>query len=167
MGAWLERRAPATGWQRHRGKGVTLQASSVFGAIALRSAAALRPLRPYSLRFSREQAAIDDWLAVLEKTLAVETNVGFGVTPEIARLPRLLKGYGDTHDSGRENFRRILNGCRNGDHGGLAGTPEAFRAAIAAALDDPEGRQLERQAVAQGVNPGPQPVVSADRHRKV
>jgi indolepyruvate ferredoxin oxidoreductase, beta subunit len=48
IGAWLERRAPATGRQGHRAKGVTLQASSVFGAIALRSAAALRPLRPYS-----------------------------------------------------------------------------------------------------------------------
>ena len=166
MGAWLERRPPATGRQRHRGKGVTLQASSVFGAIALRSAAALRPLRPFSLRFAQEQAAIDDWLAVLEKTLAVETNVGFGVALEVARLPRLLKGYGDTHDSGRENFRRILNVCRNGDHGGLAGTPEALRAAIAAALDDPEGRQPDRQAVAQGVNPGPQPVVWAGRHRK-
>jgi indolepyruvate ferredoxin oxidoreductase, beta subunit len=101
IGAWLERRARAKDRQRHRGKGVTLQASSVFGAIALRSAAALRPLRPYSLRFAEEQTAIDDWLAVLEKTLAVETNVGFGVTLEVARLPRLLKGYGDTHDSGR------------------------------------------------------------------
>jgi indolepyruvate ferredoxin oxidoreductase alpha subunit len=34
-------------------------------------------------------------------------------------------------------------------------------------LDDPEGRQLGRQAVAQGVNPRPQPVVWPGRHRKV
>ena len=166
IGAWLERWAPAKDRQRHRGKGVTLQASSVFGAIALRSAAALRPLRPYSLRFAEEQAAIDDWLAVLEKTLALETNVSSEVALEVARLPRLLKGYGDTHDSGREKFRRILNVCRNGDCGGLAGTPEAFRAAIADAIDDPEGRQHGRQAVAQRVNPGPQPVVWAGSHRK-
>jgi hypothetical protein len=84
--------------------------------------------------------------AVGEKTLAVETKVGLGVALEVARLPRLLKGYGDTHDRGRENFRRILNVCRNGDHRGLAGTPAALRVAIAAALDDPEGRQLGRQA---------------------
>ena len=166
IGAWLERWAPAKDRQRHRGKGVTLQASSVFGAIALRSAAALRPLRPYSLRFAEEQAAIDDWLAVLEKTLALERNVSFEVVLEVARLPRLLKGYGDTHDSGREKFRRILNVCRNGDCGGLAGTPEALRAAIADAIDDPEGRQHGRQAVAQRVNPGPQPVVWAGSHRK-
>jgi hypothetical protein len=32
------------------------------------------------------------------------------------------------------------------DDGGPAGTLEALRVAIAAALDDPEGRQLGRQA---------------------
>ena len=54
------------------GKGIALQASSLFGALALRLAAALRSLRPYSLRFAREQEAIDDWLAVMAKRLPRE-----------------------------------------------------------------------------------------------
>ncbi len=104
LGLWLERNLPAdSGGSK---KGVTLQSSSVVGAAALRLAAALRPLRPRSLRFAREQAAIDDWLAMVEFALA-EPDIE--AASALARLPRELKGYGDTHDAGRAKFQHAVD----------------------------------------------------------
>ena len=97
----------------HAGKGVTLQTSSVSGALALRLAAGLRPLRPHSLRFGREQEEIEKWLAVLEQVLVAHGKAGSPLALELARLPRLLKGYGDTHAAGRENFQRLVSAYRD------------------------------------------------------
>ncbi len=110
LGAWLERRA--AGAKPASGKGVTLQTTSVIGALALRLAAALRPLRPRSLRFGREQEAIEAWLAQLEAALR-----GEGSGPEalaLARLPHELKGYGDTYAAGRARFEHGLAGPASG-----------------------------------------------------
>ena len=106
---WLERRALARSALPDRGKAVTLQTSSVTGALALQLAGALRPLRPHSLRFAREQAAIADWLALLERSLG---DASSDAALEQARLPRLLKGYGETHCAGREEFQRRVQDYR-------------------------------------------------------
>jgi indolepyruvate ferredoxin oxidoreductase, beta subunit len=111
LGAWLERRAAGSG-ERPSGRGIALQASSLFGALALRLAAALRSLRPYSLRFAREQEAIDAWLAVVDETLAAGGRSNVDLALELAQLPRLRKGYGATHDSGVEAFQRVLGAVR-------------------------------------------------------
>ena len=110
LGLWLERRALARGALPDRGKAVTLQTSSVTGALALRLAGALRPLRPHSLRFAREQAAMADWLALLERSLG---DARSDAALEHARLPRLLKGYGQTHCAGREEFQRRVDGTED------------------------------------------------------
>lgn len=164
LGAWLERRTRAHGLRPHRGKGITLHASSFSGALALRLCAALRPLRPYSLRFGQEQEAIDDWLVAVEKALAARTNAGPRAALEVVRLPRLLKGYGETHAGGRETFRRMLEAYRKGGDSGLAAA-EALRVASAAALDHSEDRQFAGQPLVKGTKPRPQPVVWAGRRR--
>ena len=64
----------------------------------------------------------------------------------LAELPRLLKGYGDTHLRGRTNyaaiFRQIVEPAlaspSPSDHAA------ALRKAVAAALADPEGKTLLR-----------------------
>ena len=103
IGHWLETRAasraPVTG-----GKGLTLQSSSVSGALLLRLAGGLRVLRPRSLRFAREQSGIDGWLGALERALAADDRRAV----ELACLPRLLKGYGDTHAAGSSRFTQGL-----------------------------------------------------------
>jgi indolepyruvate ferredoxin oxidoreductase beta subunit len=109
LGEWLERRA--TNGRRAVGKGVTLQSSSFTGALALRLAAALRPLRPRSLRFAREQEAIERWLALLEDALGTGKRDALA----LARLPRELKGYGDTHAAGRARFERGGAGRADGE----------------------------------------------------
>ncbi len=115
IGLWLERRAAARSTRSDTGKGLTLQTSSVAGALALRLAAALRPLRPRSLRFAREQQAIEEWLAQLEHSLG-ETSHDAALA--LAQLPRLLEGYGETHRAGREKFERLVDAPL--DRGGTA-----------------------------------------------
>ena len=111
LGAWLERRAAARP-AAAKGGGVRLEATSIGGALALRVAAALRPLRPRSLRFAREQDAIERWLTLLENAL----SGGAGADAlALARLPRELKGYGDTHAAGRARFERGVAGATAGN----------------------------------------------------
>ncbi|MCC7326499.1 MAG: indolepyruvate oxidoreductase subunit beta family protein [Burkholderiales bacterium] len=132
LGAWLGRRRRTTAL---RGRGIALQTTSVTGALALRLTAALRPLRPWSLRFAAEQAEIDDWLAVVEQALAVG---GSEAALAVARLPRLRKGYGDTQTGSTEEFRRVLATCREGGATGFAAAVEALRATRTAGQDGRE-----------------------------
>jgi indolepyruvate ferredoxin oxidoreductase beta subunit len=104
LGAWLERRSQ--GAHERNGRGMTIETSSVSGALAMRLLAGLRPLRRHSLRFAREQVAIDRWLVRLERELATGTaRSALG----IARLPRLRKGYGATHAAGAAAFDRAMD----------------------------------------------------------
>lgn len=149
LGAWLEQRAGGKGQRPPGGKSIALQAASLRGALALRLAAALRPLRPYSLRFAREQEAIADWLAAVGQALAAGRGASIDLAFELARLPRLLKGYGGTHASGVEDFRRILaaHRARSAD---LACAAEALRVAVRAALEKGDGRHPSAQGSTAG-----------------
>jgi indolepyruvate ferredoxin oxidoreductase beta subunit len=139
LGTWLEQRAGARSRLSAGGKGMSLQASSLSGALALRLIAALRPLRPYSLRFAREQKAIDDWLTAVEHGIA--PGRGNDLALELAQLPRLLKGYGDTHGTGVEDFRRILDAQLAARGSDPAYAAAALRVAVRGALDKGNGRK--------------------------
>ena len=136
LGQWLERRALGGSPRAHGGKSITLQTSSVSGALALHFAAGLKRLRPYSLRFGREQQAIEQWLAVVEQALVAHGDAGIPIALELARLPRLLKGYGDTHASGTEAFQRILSAYRETGDAGSADVAEALRAMMRTSLEN-------------------------------
>ena len=119
LGAWLERRALRAQAGKRSGTGlampgrsVRLRTSSVIGALALRSIALLRPLRPHSLRFAREQHTVEDWLVALELALTHDRVTGGSAALEVARLPRLIRGYGTTHEVGWTHYRRILDAYR-------------------------------------------------------
>jgi indolepyruvate ferredoxin oxidoreductase beta subunit len=143
LGAWVERgallrrfaSADADGPSMR--KGVTLQTTSITGALALRSLAALRPIRPHSLRFAREQQTIEDWLVALELALANDARWGGDAAVAMARLPRLIRGYGDTHANGRENFRRIVDAYRRASGLDPRRAADELRRDAQAALNDP------------------------------
>ena len=113
LGQWLERTALARTSAKRAGKGITLQSSSASGAIALRMVAGLRRLRPWSLRFGREQQAIEEWLGAIEEALVARGRDDTALAVELARLPRLLKGYGETHSNGQEAYRQALHAHRS------------------------------------------------------
>jgi indolepyruvate ferredoxin oxidoreductase beta subunit len=117
-------------------KGMILNTSSVTGYTMLSTMARLRPLRPRSLRFVREQAAIEAWL---EQALSVGPH-----EPEFAReiveCQRVLKGYGATYEHGNDSFDKLMTAAR-----ALAGTPKAsarLAGLRSAAMADEDGAAL-------------------------
>ena len=108
-------------------------------AIAL---AALRPWRPFTLRWQDEQSGIDAWLA---RVTAAATRGDLALALEIATLPRLIKGYAETHRRGMAGFRAILAGVVDPALAAPAGdarAPGQVARAREAALADPEHATL-------------------------
>jgi indolepyruvate ferredoxin oxidoreductase beta subunit len=119
-------------------KGIILNTTSVAGYTLLTMMARVRPLRPKTLRFGREQQAIDRWIAQA-------LDVG-ATNPELAReiieCQRVLKGYGATYEHGRESFAKLMTAA-----GTLAGATDAAQRLADlrdAALADEDGAALDR-----------------------
>lgn len=116
--------------------GIVVNTTGIAGYSMLWTMARARPLRPRSLRFGREQEAVDSWL---------DRAVAIGATdPELARevieCQRVLKGYGATHEHGRESFALLMEAVDGlGDRTDPAGEVRRLRTA---ALADEDGRAL-------------------------
>lgn len=85
-------------------KGRVIETTSLRGFLLLYAVAALRPLRRRSLRYQAELARIEGWLREIEQIAPTH----YGLATEIAVCPRLIKGYGDTHERGTKSFERIM-----------------------------------------------------------
>ena len=123
-------------------KGMVLNTSSVGGYTLLNVMARVRPLRPRTVRFVREQAEIDAWM---DKALAIAPT-DQALATEIVKLQHVLKGYGSTYEHGSESFALLMQAAS-----GLAGTDGAA-ARLAelheAALADEDGTKLKAELAA-------------------
>ena len=144
-------------WARRRGLaqrlnvGMQVKTTSVSGFLMLRALAWLRPWRRHSARYADEQALIERWLAAI-RSAASDPALAL----EIALCGRLIKGYGDTHQRGKDNFLRIMDTLVEGAMPADArARAAAVRSAREAALADPEGRGLEGSLAAHGIEPLP------------
>jgi indolepyruvate ferredoxin oxidoreductase beta subunit len=105
--------------------------------------AKLRGYRPKTFRYQAEQRAIEAWLRMIAQAAPLSADLA----QEIAECARLIKGYGDTHQRGTENYRLIE---RELMVPALAGSvpprqaAEALANARTAALLDPEGEALSK-----------------------
>lgn len=139
LGRWLL----ATPWARacvepFTRKGRIVQTSSIRGYLLLYTIAALRPLRPRSLRFQVEQQRIDGWLATITSLASTQPALAL----EVARSQRLVKGYGDTHERGWRSYQRVMAKLPQ-----LQTMPQGARTLQAlsqAALADDSGKALEQ-----------------------
>ncbi|MCG5221134.1 indolepyruvate oxidoreductase subunit beta family protein [Streptosporangium sp. KLBMP 9127] len=116
--------------------GMVVNTTSVAGFTALWVLARMRPLRPRSLRFGREQAGIDAWLDLVVRTAPDD----YDLACEIVECQGVLKGYGQTHSHGSESFAVLMDSARR-----LAGRADAASALArlrAAALADDDGTTL-------------------------
>jgi indolepyruvate ferredoxin oxidoreductase, beta subunit len=140
VGRWALRRAQNGRGLALLGRGLKVRSTGLGGHLLLRLTARLKTLRPASLRYREEQAAIEDWLAMMTTVLALQP----AFAGALAELPRLLKGYGDTHARGREAYRKVMDGVVRPAVAAGAEPPAAglLRRAIAAALADDEHREL-------------------------
>jgi indolepyruvate ferredoxin oxidoreductase beta subunit len=121
--------------------GMILNTTSVTGYGLLTTMARLRPMRPSSLRFGREQKAIERWIS---KALAAADDSELAC--EIVRCQGVLKGYGATWAHGSESFQKLIAAADS-----LAGSPGAA-ARLAelrtAAVADEDGAALDAQLAA-------------------
>jgi indolepyruvate ferredoxin oxidoreductase beta subunit len=115
-------------------KGMILNTTSVTGYTLLTVLARVRPLRPRSLRFGREQRAIERWIT---QALAADDRE---LSREILECQRVLKGYGATYAHGSESFEKLMTAARS-----LSGPDGAARLAELreAALADEHGVELD------------------------
>jgi indolepyruvate ferredoxin oxidoreductase beta subunit len=139
LGRWLLSTPWARGLvERFTKSGKIVTTTSVHGFLLLYLVAALKPLRPRSLRFAAEQAAIDQWLAVVRDTAATDP----ALAAEVAEARNLVRGYGDTHERGRARFETLVGALPQ-----LAGLPDAAAQCAAlrkAAQADESGAELAR-----------------------
>jgi indolepyruvate ferredoxin oxidoreductase beta subunit len=115
-----------------------VQTSSIRGYLLLYTIAALRPLRPRSLRFQVEQLRISGWLASIENLAPTHPALAL----EVARSQRLVKGYGDTHERGWRSYQRVMAKLPQ-----LQARPDGARklqALSQAALADDSGKALDQ-----------------------
>ncbi len=105
LGRWLLN----SGWprrtlERFTRKGVVLRTSTVRGFLTLYLVAALKGTRPRSLRYSVEQAFLEDWLKTILDVAARNRRLAV----EIAMTRTLVKGYSDTHERGRRSYETLM-----------------------------------------------------------
>lgn len=122
--------------------GMVVNTTGAIGYTLLWAMAMFRPLRPRSLRFGREQAAIDAWLGKVSAIAPAD----YDLACEVLECQNVLKGYGATHHHGQESFGLLMAAVD-----GLVGQPDAaatLASLRAAALADEDGTAL-RAALAR------------------
>ncbi|MEV6101286.1 indolepyruvate oxidoreductase subunit beta family protein [Nocardia sp. NPDC051981] len=97
-------------------RGMTVNTSSITGYTALSITARLRPLRPRSLRYQREQQAINEWLKAASTTALLDADLA----REILECQCVLKGYGATFEHGADSFGKLMHAAHK-----LTGHPDA------------------------------------------
>lgn len=165
VGTWLMRRATPDSWLRRAQVGLHVRSSSLWGHLLLRALARLQPWRRSSLRFHEEQQAIVAWLAAMEQALGLAPALAL----QIAGLPQVLKGYGDTQLRGRQNYARlwsahVVPAFEAGADPGQAA--RQLKEALAATLSDPEGKLNAGAAAARPETNAPQTIRWIERPRR-
>ncbi len=127
-----------------------LASHTVLGMLLLRALALARHVRRFSSRYAQEQALIDTWLTALIAGLNENARLG----SELAQCGRLLKGYGSTHERGRERLLHVLRHVAPRTFGTADARADAIARVRTAALDD-EGGKAFGQALAAVGAPAP------------
>ena len=131
------------------GRGLHLSTTSITGFAMLKLLASLRKIRRKSLRYSVEQKKMEIWLDAMQS--ALQRSPEFAGA--LAELPRLLKGYGETHLRGKTNYAAVFDGLVLPaiKAGNEAAEAARLRRAISAALADPEAAALGKLLVEKAI----------------
>ena len=124
---------------------------TVTGVLALRALGLLKPLRPLGSRWAAEQALIDQWLGAVRDGTGQQAQLGL----ELSRCCRLVKGYGGTHDRGREQLLHVLQHLApaHSTPTQAQAAAQAVAAAREAALADGSGKALAEALRNHGAPP--------------
>ena len=158
-GEWLMRKDQAGSWFTRLQPSLQVRSSSLWGHLLLRALARLRPMRRASLRFAQEEDAIEAWTAAMRQALSRSPEYA----RQLAALPQVLKGYGETYRRGRHNYARlwaahvapVLGPDGEAD---LAAAARQLEQGLAATLADPEGRLNQAAATLPRAEPVTRPI---------
>lgn len=128
--------------ERFTKSGKVVKTTNLRGFLLLYLVASLKSWRPRSLRFAAEQTAIDQWLGVVRDTARTDA----ALAAEVAEARNLVRGYGDTHERGRERFDALMAVLPQ-----VTTLPDAaarFAALRKAAQADESGAELTRATAA-------------------
>ena len=140
LGRWALGRVAARGWSSWSWP-LKICTTRLSGFLRLRMLAALRRWRPRTLRFAEEEAWVERWLAIVERTLAADT----AAAREVVATAALVRGYADTYKRGLANWTRIMGEVVEPMLAGRlprAHFADAVLQARLAATKDPEGEAL-------------------------
>jgi indolepyruvate ferredoxin oxidoreductase beta subunit len=150
--AWLGRILPEPGHKGRRAGGgipLRLDTTSFVGYAILRGLARMKPWRPRSNRYAREQKAIARWLGAVAGAARRDSDLA----RRAAEVAVWARGYGPVRARGLAMLARLLADWDNC----LAADPEGLAARVAATLDaarsDPDGEGRET-ATSQRQNQG-------------
>ncbi len=120
------------------GTGKKLRTTSLTGYLTMYWLAGKQDWRRKSLRHARESAHIDEWIANIARFAHTDPHLAASV----ARLARLIKGYGDTHSHGNSLFTRLTGIAEELAHHPNAG--QTLDDMIEAALANRDGTELNK-----------------------
>jgi indolepyruvate ferredoxin oxidoreductase alpha subunit len=123
--------------------GMEINTASLSGFLRFYILAKLRRRRPRSWRYQEEQRDIGNWLKLILRAAPLSAELAI----EIAECARLIKGYGDTHKRGSDNYRAIVAQVIEPALAGqmpVRQATDAIASARTAALLDPEGEALSK-----------------------
>ncbi len=148
FGGWLLR----SEWARRAlaplfRKGRHIRTTHLGGFLMLRLIAGMRRWRRASLRYRIEETRINEWLQRVQSALAAH---GREVAIELAECQRLVKGYGDTHARGWQNYGSLMQAIE--EAGPRADLAEVIKRLRNAALADEEGERLRATLVELGLS---------------
>jgi indolepyruvate ferredoxin oxidoreductase beta subunit len=134
---WAEKKP---GRKRKTHIGMYVRTDTVFGYAKVRAMAGLRFMRRSGYRYVEEQKQIEAWLDLVRRAAALDRAFAL----EVVELARLIKGYGDTHKRGADNFAKISEAIVQPALASGRGDAAVLRRAREAALADPEGLNLAK-----------------------
>ena len=155
----------ALAWDRKRqmrglpawSKAIRLKTHTPMGMLSLRLLASLRWMRPYGHEHAQVQQDIQAWMAAVLQAIPVSTELAV----EIAKLGRLIKGYGPTHARSLSTFQHLLNQVALNEQLSLRDRTQALRAALQASASETGVRALNaalQQHQAPKLEPVAQPI---------
>jgi indolepyruvate ferredoxin oxidoreductase beta subunit len=117
------------------------------GFLRLKALAALKGWRPHTLRFADEEAWVERWLDLVDRTLAMSP----AAAQEVVATAALVRGYAETYKRGLANWGRIVECVIEPMLAGRL-SPAYFADAVLqarlAATKDPEGEALAKTIAA-------------------
>ena len=126
-------------WLGRFTRGRQVRTRTVSGFLLLYAVAGLRRWRRGSWRYRQENERVAAWLERIGRLAPTH----YELAVELARAPRLIKGYGETHERGWRNFCTLVEQL-----GTLTQRPDGARLLsrwVEAALTDEEGVALARE----------------------